>query len=294
MTGGSNKEMIMARALFLLNLSLVCLIWSPLAGETRAQATDQQSQEVKWSDSVRDVFIDDRIDHDAQVIFSELTRRMTVISSKIDRAMVLDMNDQTVGLAPKDSFRFSADRNKATSGAIQVEPAGKYTVVEETTFLFNAAGSRIRISRHQGPAGPLSLDRVFEVVPVWRTLMEHYQPGAAAVAAIKGSTQKTTVTVALGTWCPDSKYHVPRLLKAIREAGNRKITVKLIGIANKFAAPPDVIARLKITKVPTIIVERRGVEIGRITENPVADTIEDDLAAILTGKINRARSAAAR
>jgi hypothetical protein len=269
------------RSTLLITLFSLCLTCTSLASDFDAQATDQQSQEVKWTDAIRDVFIDDRIDYDAQVIFSELTRRMAIISPRLDRVVVLDMNDQSIGLTTKESFRFSPDRNKATSDEIQLEPAGKYTVVEETTFIFSFVGVRIRISRHQGPAGPLSIERMFEVAPVWRSLMEHYEPNQAAVAAIKGTARKTTVIVAVGTWCPDSKYHVPRLLKALREASNKNISVKLIGIANKFKAPPDLIARLKITKVPTVIVERRGVEIGRITENPVSATIEEDLAAIL-------------
>lgn len=280
-------QSLKATTFFLITLSSIFLTCSLLVSASRAQATARQSEEVRWSDVIRDVVINDRIDHDAQVIFSELTRRMAIISPRLDRAIVLDMNDESVALAPKDSFRFSPDRNKATSVAIQAEPAGKYTVVEETTFIFNAAGASIRVSRHQGPAGPLSLNRMFEVAPVWRSLMEHYRPKPEAVAAIKGSAQKTTVIVALGTWCPDSKYHVPRLLKAIEEAGNKRINVKLIGIANKFKAPMDVIERLKITKVPTVIVERKGVEIGRITENPIAEKIEEDLAAILTGKSNK-------
>jgi hypothetical protein len=273
------------RYIFLTTLFSLCLTAPLLVSATDAQATDQQSQEVKWTDAIRDVFIDDQIDHDAQVIFSELTRRMAIISPRLDRAVVLDTNDQSVSFAAKDSFRFSPGRNKATSAEIQLDPAGKYTIIEETTFIFSVAGLRMRISRHQGPAGPLSIDRMFEVAPVWRSLMEHYEPDPAAVNAIKGTGRKTTVVVAVGTWCPDSKYHVPRLLKAIREANNKNISVRLIGIANKFKAPPDVIARLKITKVPTVIVERKGVEIGRITENPVSATIEEDLAAIL--RVNR-------
>jgi hypothetical protein len=272
------------RHIFLTTLFPLWLICAPLASALDAATPGQQSHEVKWTDAIRDVFIDDRIDYDAQVIFSELTRMLAIISPRLDRAVVLDMKDESVGFALKDSFHFSPDRNKATSAELQLEPGGKYTVVEETTFIFRVAGLSMRVSRHQGPAGHLSIDRMFEVAPVWRSLMEHYRPNPAAVAAIKGTNRKTTVIVAVGTWCPDSKYHVPRLLKAIAEANNKNITVKLVGIANKFKAPPDVIARLKITKVPTVIVERRGVEIGRITENPVAATIEEDLAAILRGE----------
>lgn len=40
------------------------------------------------------------------------------------------------------------------------------------------------------------------------------------------------------------------------------------------------IARLKLTAIPTVLVSRRGAEIGRISETPQA-SLEEDLAAIL-------------
>jgi hypothetical protein len=54
----------------------------------------------------------------------------------------------------------------------------------------------------------------------------------------------------------------------------------------KLSEPVEAIKRLKIVRVPTVIVERDGVEIGRIVENPTAKTMEEDLAAILNGTRN--------
>ena len=71
----------------------------------------------------------------------------------------------------------------------------------------------------------MSLDKLFDTVPVWRSFTKGYVPNAQAVAAIKSIDKDTTVTLAFGTWCPDSKNYVPKLLKALREAGNDKIQV---------------------------------------------------------------------
>src|SRR5262249_17842904 len=92
------------------------------------------------------------------------------------------------------------------------------------------------------------------------------------------------VTLAFGTWCPDSKNYVPRLIKALSAAANDKIKVKLIGIDNQFHEPVTTVQPRRITNVPTVIVERGGREIGRIVETPAAGTMEEGLAAVLSGK----------
>jgi len=79
---------------------------------------------------------------------------------------------------------------------------------------------------------------------------------------------------------------VPQLLRALHEADNRHLHVRLVGIANKFVEPADFVKQHDIKKVPTIIVERDGHEIGRIIETPAAKSMEEDLAAILAGHPN--------
>jgi hypothetical protein len=76
------------------------------------------------------------------------------------------------------------------------------------------------------------------------------------------------------------------MLKALRAAGNDKLRVKVIGIDNQFHEPMETIQQRRIVNVPTVIVERDGREIGRIVETPAAETMEEDLAAILKGKPN--------
>jgi hypothetical protein len=114
--------------------------------------------------------------------------------------------------------------------------------------------------------------------------METYEPSASAVSSIKGDNKDTNITIALGTWCPDSRNYVPKLFKALRAAGNNHLKVNIIGIDNQFHEPIDTIQKLNLVNVPTVIVERDGREIGRIVETPATETFEEDLAAILAGK----------
>jgi hypothetical protein len=242
---------------------------------------------VVWTDSTKDVHINGELERAAQVLTSEETRRIVFISPKLERAAVLDLSTHAVTTTSKNVFRFAADRASAQSDAdFRVESAGNYTVFDESDYYFTIDGTRVLITAHQGLKGEIDKQKLFETVPVWRSLMESYQPDLNVVAAIKASQPETTITVALATWCSDSKQHVPRLLKALDAAGNRRLHIKLIGIARKLSEPADAINRLTIVRVPTVVVERDGVELGRIVENPTSKTMEGDLAAILDGARN--------
>ena len=240
---------------------------------------------INWSDTTRDVYIDNELDRDAQVLTADAPSRLALISTKLESAIVLDVTEHTVRTFPKSFFQFGVDRTSATSetsGATKT--VGKFTRVDGPIYFFVVEGKPVLIRSHPGATGEMSLDKLWDTVPVWRSVMKNYQPNTQAVDALKATDKDTTLTLAFGTWCPDSKNYVPRLIKALRAADNAKIQFKLIGIDNQFHEPVSAVQPLRITNVPTVIVERGGREIGRIVETPSASTMEEDLAAILSGK----------
>lgn len=250
-----------------------------------AAAQTIPSSTLNWSDSTRDVYIDNELDRDAQVLTADAPSRLALISSKFESALVLDVTEHTVKTLPKGSFQFGADRTSATSESPGATKAvGKFTRVDGPIYFFVVEGKPVLIRSHPGATGEMSLDKLWDTVPVWRSVMKTYQPNTQAVDALKATDKDTTLTLAFGTWCPDSKNYVPRLIKALRAADNAKIQLKLIGIDNQFREPVSAVQPLRITNVPTVIVERGGREIGRIVETPSASTMEEDLAAILSGK----------
>ena len=151
-------------------------------------------------------------------------------------------------------------------------------------YFFAIDGKPVLIRSHPGATGELSVEKLWQTVPVWQSVMKNYDPNSEAVKAIKAIEKNTVVTLAFGTWCPDSKNYVPRLIKALQSAANNKIQVKLIGIDNQFHEPVNSVQPLRITNVPTVIIERDGHEIGRIVETPASSTMEEDLAAVLAGR----------
>jgi hypothetical protein len=249
-----------------------------------ATGVAQKPEPVVWTDSTRDVFVNGEIDRSAQVLTSEATHRIALISARLEHAAVLDTSRHTLNTCSPDSFRFYPDHVIALSDPdFGVSLAGSYKLHGDSDYSFELGGRAVHIAIHQPLIGETDTQRLFEIVPVWRFAMDSSQPDFGVIARLKHCQAETTITVALGTWCPDSKKHVPRLLKALELTANSRFHIKLIGIGRKLHEPRDIIKHFKLIHVPTVIVERAGLEIGRIIERPTTTTMEEDLAAILIG-----------
>ncbi len=256
-----------------------------IAGVVGASAQTGNAPAINWSDTTRDVYVDNELDRGVQVLTADSPSRLALISARLESAVVLNVSEHTVCTISKDVFQFAADRTSATSeSSAAMKVVGKFTRVDGPIYFFIVDGKPVLIRAHPGATGDMSMEKLWETVPVWRAVMKNYEPNARAVEQIKASGKDTIVTLAFGTWCPDSKNYIPRLIKALSAAGNDKIQVKLVGIDNQFREPVTTVQPRRITNVPTVIVERGGREIGRIVETPAASTMEEDLAAILNGK----------
>ncbi|MEW6211508.1 MAG: hypothetical protein AB1631_24290, partial [Acidobacteriota bacterium] len=200
-------------------LTLILIIGSLIASA--------QNGATSWSDATRDIYIDGELDPKAQWLAGDGIRRVAIISPRLDFAIILNQDDHTVHTTLKDFFRFSADHTSATLDVgAPLQQVGGFAALDATTFLLSVDGRPILIRSHTGYRGEMSEQKLWERVPVWRYAMESYQPAQSAVAAIKAIDRETKVTVVLGTWCPDSKNYVPKLMKAIGSAANDKIKVQ--------------------------------------------------------------------
>src|ERR1700730_684991 len=188
-----------------------------MAGIAAAAATTQTGAGPinKWSDTTRDVYIDNELDRGAQVLTADSPSRLAFISTKFESAVVLDIAEHSIRMVSKEAFQFGSDRTSATSDSnVAMKAIGKFTRVDGPVYFFVIDGKPVLIRSHPGAIGELSMDKLWETVPVWQYVMKAYEPNAEAVKAIEAIDKDTLVTLAFGTWCPDSKKYVPRLIKA--------------------------------------------------------------------------------
>ncbi len=88
------------------------------------------------------------------------------------------------------------------------------------------------------------------------------------------------IVVVLGTWCSDSKQHVPRFLKLADLSSIPPTHLKFYGVDRSKKSSDGVTDQFQIERVPTFIFFKDGKEIGRIVEAPHT-SLEEDVLAIL-------------
>lgn len=109
----------------------------------------------------------------------------------------------------------------------------------------------------------------------------YYEPDTLVLKSLKPLLKDVKITLVMGTWCDDSKLHVPHFLKIIDKLNYKTTKVKMICVNHQKKTEGKEIDRLNIIRIPTFIFYRNGKELGRITENPKKD-LETDILNILS------------
>jgi len=240
---------------------------------------------IAWVDSARDLYIDGRLDRDAQLFLAEDSGQAAVVSDALPEVVVFDRESLAVGTLDRKELAPTPDRTQAASPRLAtLDAAGEILRVDDRSLLIRISGQTVLVAPHQGLEGEITRDELWRTVPVWRARLESYEPDPQVVAALKKVERDLRLTVVFGTWCGDSKQHVPELLRTIDQAANSRIKLKLVSIRRGFEEPLDFIRDQKVINVPTVIISGASGEIGRIVETPALDSIAADLAAILAGR----------
>ena len=86
-----------------------------------------------------------------------------------------------------------------------------------------------------------------------------------------------------GSWCPDSRSELPKIIELFKEANLNESKYELLGVDRMKFEPSGKYLEYKIERVPTLIVLKDGKEIGRIVEYPAGNWI-DDIIGIIRAK----------
>lgn len=109
----------------------------------------------------------------------------------------------------------------------------------------------------------------------------HYNYNLDVINQLKKHTNETIHFVVFGgTWCEDTQQLLPRFYKVVLDAGFNERDIYLYMLDKKKTCPTKNEEGLNITHLPTFIVYRNGIEIGRIIES-VQKNIETDLLNII-------------
>lgn len=111
-----------------------------------------------------------------------------------------------------------------------------------------------------------------------------HQIDSVSIEDLKPLLKKKKIDIFLGTWCGDSKWEFPRMLKILAAANFDTSNLSIVCVSNeaemyKKSPQGEEIGR-NIQRVPTLIIYEKNKEIGRIIETPIL-SLEKDLLKIL-------------
>jgi cyclophilin family peptidyl-prolyl cis-trans isomerase/HEAT repeat protein len=131
--------------------------------------------------------------------------------------------------------------------------------------------------------GVIDPARLDAEIPGWRDEREHYKPNRKVLERLASASQHYGLTVALGTWCSDSREQIPRLQAILAALGPHSPfgPPLLLGIDRSRVVYGSRFPYGEVDLVPTIVVTLEGAEVGRIVETPISSSLEQDLVHIL-------------
>ncbi len=97
---------------------------------------------------------------------------------------------------------------------------------------------------------------------------ENYKFDSLAIEMLKEKMKGIEITLVFGSWCDDSRIHVPHLYKILDEINYPAKEINLIAVNEEKKTERDEIKNLAIDLVPTIIFFANNSELGRIVESP--------------------------
>lgn len=112
---------------------------------------------------------------------------------------------------------------------------------------------------------------------------KNYKPNETLVNQLKtllSTQQNITFIMISASWCPDSETEVPKYFKLMELCEVDDSKISLYGVDREKKEATGTSQKYKIEKVPTLIILKDMLEIGRIVEFPVLSW-EDDILTIL-------------
>jgi thiol-disulfide isomerase/thioredoxin len=115
---------------------------------------------------------------------------------------------------------------------------------------------------------------------------QEYEVNKKHLKQLKPLAEDLEVKVFLGTWCPDSKEHVPHFVKIADQLSLPSSAIQFYGLDKEKKMPSDKEEEYDIAYVPTFILKKNGKTIGRIVESPDQSLERDMLDLLRTEKGN--------
>ena len=109
---------------------------------------------------------------------------------------------------------------------------------------------------------------------------EAYTPDKESVGYLRRMLPAYDLVVLMGTWCSDTQDLLPKLHKTLVQTAYPLAQLKMYGVDRAKEAKYVEHKLYDASRVPTIVVVKNHMEVGRIVETPQG-SVEQNLAAII-------------
>lgn len=147
-------------------------------------------------------------------------------------------------------------------------------------FIWVLNSGSLILAQGEDIIGTTSAEEVRTEHRIFDIYTKRYQPDSTAVLYLSEIKNPIDISIIFGTWCHDTKKHLPSFFKIIEEASNPNLTVSYIGISRDKKQPEGTYERFNLTNTPTFIIYYEEKEIGRIVEQPDL-RLEEELVEII-------------
>jgi len=133
--------------------------------------------------------------------------------------------------------------------------------------------------------GAAQMSDLVALGPRWKLQHDGYTPNAAIALRLRAAFPRDKglhLDVVFGSWCGDSVREVPRFVKLVEALGAAAPPIRFVGVDYQKRDPSGLGILYGTKNVPTFVVLRRNVEIGRIIESPRV-SLEADLLELVAG-----------
>lgn len=128
--------------------------------------------------------------------------------------------------------------------------------------------------------GKMTEQQIYRQFPEWKDRAARYTPKDEVVRKLRRVATPIEIVLFFGTWCKDVNDDVPRILKIFSAVGNAAFSLQIYAVDRRHREKSGFAEKLRINRVPTVVLLEGGKELGRIVEKP-QQSLEEDLYAIV-------------
>ncbi|MCB0834645.1 MAG: thioredoxin family protein [Bacteroidetes bacterium] len=129
-------------------------------------------------------------------------------------------------------------------------------------------------------SGPIGKEELFREFPQFKENYDNYMPRISPNQSLRETIDSCKILIFLGTWCSDTKRHLPVILKVIDFLAGHNVIYELHALDRSKRDSDGLTTKYRVERIPTVIFIKHGSEVGRFVERP-KNSVEDDLYGIL-------------